>query len=125
MLAMWATPNVAAHRLTADQRSRRAPQTRRSAGVVSGMERARNTQPTGRTYQPPTGSLSLSSSSKGGAMPNYDVLIYRDYDSGDLIAMEGARANTVVPELPEETVIAGVYPPLHESKDGTIVISGR
>ena len=58
-------------------------------------------------------------------MPNYDVLIYRDYDSGDLVAMEGARANTVVPELPEDTVIAGVYPPLHESKDGTIVISGR
>ncbi len=58
-------------------------------------------------------------------MPSYDVLIYRDYDSGDLVAMEGVRANTVVPELPEDVVIAGVYPPLHESKDATIVVSGR
>jgi hypothetical protein len=58
-------------------------------------------------------------------MPKYDVLIYRDYDAGDHVATKGQRAQEVFPDLPDDTVIAGVYPPLHESKDATVVIAGR
>jgi hypothetical protein len=57
-------------------------------------------------------------------VPSYDVLIYRDFDS-NVSATEGARANAVIPDLPEDAVISGVYAPLHESKDATVVISGR
>jgi hypothetical protein len=55
-------------------------------------------------------------------VPNYDVLKYHDFSSGDVTVQVGDPATKLGFE--EGWFVSGVYPPLHDGKDATIVLSG-
>jgi hypothetical protein len=55
-------------------------------------------------------------------VPNYDVLKYHDFSSGNVVVKPGDPATALGFE--EGWFVSGVYPPFHEGKDATVVLSG-
>ncbi len=57
-------------------------------------------------------------------MPNYDVIVYHDLSSLVASVRPGDSARELGDIFGEDMFMSGVYPPLHEGKDATVVISG-
>ena len=57
-------------------------------------------------------------------MPNYDVIVYHDLSSLVASVRPGDPARELGDIFGEDMSVSGVYPPLHEGKDATVVISG-
>ncbi len=57
-------------------------------------------------------------------MPNYDVIVYHDLSSLVASVRPGDAARELGDIFGEDMFVSGVYPPLHEGKDATVVISG-
>jgi len=62
---------------------------------------------------------------KEAAVPNYDVIVYPDLSSLVASVRAGDPARELGDIFGEDMFVSGVYPPLHEGKDATVVISGR
>jgi hypothetical protein len=54
-------------------------------------------------------------------MPNYDLLIYRDFDSIDIELHLGTPASAIGPG--EDMHVVAIGPPIHSGKDATVVLA--
>jgi hypothetical protein len=57
-------------------------------------------------------------------VPNYDVIVYHDFDSREVSVQVGDSAKKLGNIFRDDEFVSGIYPPLHEGKDATVVISG-